>query len=142
MFKKLSVLLMALTLVFITVSPSFVDAKGYKAPAKSYNSNSDKTGISKNPSSTNSNTSGTAGAAKTGGLFGGGSFMKGMMIGGLAGMLFGGLFGGMGFMGEILGLMINLLAIFALIFLVMKVVTLFRNRRDQNQSKRPDERRY
>lgn len=46
-----------------------------------------------------------------------------MMVGGLAGLLFGGLFGGMGFLGELLGLAVNLIAIY---LIVMVAVALFR----------------
>ncbi|MNJ46173.1 hypothetical protein D3C77_412980 [compost metagenome] len=49
--------------------------------------------------------------------------MKGMMLGGLAGLLFGGMFGGMGFFGELLGLAVNLFAIY---LIVMVAVALFR----------------
>src|SRR5690606_41631811 len=51
---------------------------------------------------------GSAATTKSGGLFGGSSFMKGMMLGGLAGLLFGGMFANMGAFGEIFGLLINI----------------------------------
>ncbi len=57
--------------------------------------------------------------------------MKGLMLGGLAGMLFGGLFGGMGFLGNLLGLAVNLLAIYAIIAVVVWLFRRFK-RRPQN----------
>ena len=86
------------------------------------------------------NTTGTAGTAGTQrGLFGGGSFMKGLMIGGLAGLLFGGLFANMGFLGELLGLMINLLAIYFLFVLIRAAYLYFRDRKPprRHESGRP-----
>ena len=57
--------------------------------------------------------------------------MRGLMIGGLAGMLFGGLFANMGFMGNILGLFINLIAIFVVIALIRKIYTMFKNNKNK-----------
>lgn len=135
MWKKLTVLLMAFALVFATAAPSFVDAKGFKAPKRSFNSNTNKSNVTNNSNTTNTTKTPAANKPATSG-FGGGGFLKGMMVGGLAGMLFGGLFGGMGFMGEILGLMINVLAIFVLIFLVVKIIQVFTNRRKPDDQKR------
>ncbi|OUM96714.1 MAG: hypothetical protein A9Z00_03795 [Thermobacillus sp. ZCTH02-B1] len=70
---------------------------------------------------------GTAGTKR--GSFGDGGFLKGLMIGGLAGFLFGSLFAHMGFLGELLGLMINLLAIYFLFVLVRAAYRHFRDRR-------------
>ena len=53
------------------------------------------------------------------------------MIGGLAGMLFGGLFANMGFMGNILGLFINLIAVFVVIGLIRKIYTMFKNNKNK-----------
>ncbi|UZM99152.1 hypothetical protein OL548_01115 [Lysinibacillus sp. MHQ-1] len=46
--------------------------------------------------------------------------MKGLMLGGLAGLLFGSLFSGMGLLGNILGLLINVAAIAVIVMLVVK----------------------
>jgi predicted lipid-binding transport protein (Tim44 family) len=54
--------------------------------------------------------------------------MKGLMIGGLAGMLFGGMLGS-GFMSNMLGLLINVLAIYVLIVAIRGIFLYFRNRR-------------
>ena len=61
--------------------------------------------------------------------------MRGLMIGGLAGMLFGGLFANMGFMGNILGLFVNLIAIFVVIALIRKIYTMFKNNKEQKGSR-------
>jgi len=63
--------------------------------------------------------------------------MKGLMVGGLAGLLFGSLFAGMGFLGELLGLMINVLAIYFLFVIVRNVYRYFRDRKPPRESRRP-----
>ncbi|MEF3310919.1 hypothetical protein PV433_18745 [Paenibacillus sp. GYB004] len=134
--KKWMLVLMA-SLLFVAFSGvESVDAKpkvgGYKSGNKSYSPTDNATKTDPGKSTTNPTTPATTGAAKPG-LFGGGGFMKGLMIGGLAGMLFGGLFGGMGFLGNILGLLINVMAIVALIVLIRYVYVYFR---DRNKTKK------
>src|SRR5690606_15196258 len=70
---------------------------------------------------------GSAATTKSGGLFGGSSFMKGMMLGGLAGLLFGGMFANMGAFGEIFGLLINIAAIVAIFMIIRAAWTYIRN---------------
>lgn len=55
--------------------------------------------------------------------------MKGLMLGGLAGLLFGSLFGGMGMLGNILGLLINALAIGAIIFFLVKIYQIIKRKK-------------
>ena len=112
-----------------------VEAKSYRSGSKSFKSNNN---------STNNNTfqqrkadpiqpiiAATTNTKR--GFFSGGGFMRGLMIGGLAGMLFGGLFANMGFMGDILGLFINLIAIFVVIALIRKIFSFFKNnKKDPN----------
>lgn len=93
-----------------------------KTPTKSQDSVS-------NSSTTNKSSATTAGTTANRGLFGGGSLMKGMMIGGLAGMLFGGMFGGMGAFGNMLGFLVNVLALFVLFIIIRAAYTAFKNRR-------------
>lgn len=136
MLKKLAAVIMALTLVFSFTAPGSVDAAKYKSPKKSFTPttpskttpNTDNTvtrpdGVKTTPTTTN--------PAKRG-FFSGGGLLKGMMIGGLAGLLFGSLFGGMGFLGNLLGFMINILALVVLFVLIRKVVLYFINRRKPN----------
>ncbi|WP_332089219.1 hypothetical protein [Paenibacillus sp. GYB003] len=135
--KKWVLVLMA-CFVFAAISaPQFADAKpkgSFNSGSKSYSptkpaDNVSKTDSSK-PASTNPTTPATASKP---GFFGGGGFMKGLMLGGLAGLLFGGLFGGMGFLGNILGLLVNVMAIFLVIMLVRMAYVYFR---DRNKTKK------
>ncbi|RIX53735.1 hypothetical protein D3P08_09055 [Paenibacillus nanensis] len=112
---------------------------GFKSPKQSYTQTPKKS--TDNVSQTNPGTktgtgAATGTAARSGGLFGGSSFMKGMMIGGLAGLLFGGMFGSMGAFGEILGLMINLLAIFAIIMLIRVAFVYLRSKKNNTPNER------
>ena len=111
--------------VFFAFSPVEADAKrGFKSSRGSYqqppaapNKTQSQDNVTKTDSSAAKPASGTSAAANRGGLFGGGSLMKGLMIGGLAGLLFGGLFGSLGAFGELLGLMVNVMAIYLLFVL-------------------------
>ncbi|MEK5057637.1 MULTISPECIES: hypothetical protein [unclassified Paenibacillus] len=143
--KRLLMVMMAFTLIFSTVAiPDNADARrgggGFKSGTKSYtntpnrsndsNSNVSNSTTNRNNNATNSTTN------QNRGFFSGGSLMKGLMIGGLAGMLFGGLFGGMGFFGELLGLAINLLAIFVLISLGVGIYRAIKRRREEKEKSR------
>ncbi|KEQ24311.1 hypothetical protein [Paenibacillus tyrfis] len=138
MLKKLSLILMACMLVFSFTAPGMVDAKGYKSSKKSYTPSSSNTtqtpnnGINKTEPAASKSPTGTAATpAKKPGFFSGG-LMKGLMIGGLAGLLFGSLFGGMGFLGDLLGLMVNVLAIVVLFVVIRKIFVYFRDRKKFN----------
>ncbi|OBR64737.1 hypothetical protein A7K91_03905 [Paenibacillus oryzae] len=140
--KKGFLVMIALTLLLAIGFPQEADARrggGFKSPKQSFTQTPKKSdNVSK--TTTDSKTGGaTAGtAAKTGGfLGGGGGLMKGMMLGGLAGLMFGSMFGNMGAMGQFLGLMVNLLAIFAVIMLIRVAFVYLRSKKDQ----RPDQRR-
>ncbi|MGZ9584122.1 hypothetical protein [Paenibacillus marinisediminis] len=136
MRKFLSVFL-AIALVFSVTAPTSVDAAkrgGYSSGVKKYNSTPNKSSnmnkSSNHNNSTNSSTKkpNNTTTATTKKPSTGKSFMKGMMVGGLAGMLFGGL-GSMGIIGSIIGLMINMLAIAALVMVVMVLFRKIRNRK-------------
>jgi predicted lipid-binding transport protein (Tim44 family) len=60
--------------------------------------------------------------------------MRGLLIGGMAGLLFGGLFGNMGGLGNILGLLVNVLAIYLLFVIIKNIVSYFIQRRKMNQN--------
>lgn len=155
--KKLAAALFAATLAFSTVGPIVMDshqgtitaeAKGYKSGKRGFNSNESSNNNSlfnSNKSNTNSNTKDNSNS-----IFGNkktnnktntanptgtkGGFLKGMMVGGLAGMLFGGMMSHMGAMGNIFGLLINVIAILVLIMLVMKIFQMFtRNKRKDEE---------
>lgn len=138
--KKGLLVMLALTLFLSLGFGQVADAKrgGFKSPKKSVTQTPSKTdNVNQSNPGTKAGTGATAGtAAKSGGLFGGSGLMKGLMIGGLAGMLFGGLFGGMGAFGEIMGLMINLLAIFAIIMLIRVAFVYLRNKKKENTDQR------
>lgn len=114
--------------------------KGFSSSKRSYTKTPAKAQDNVS-SSTNKNPGTTAGAGATTqkrGFMSGGSFMKGLMIGGIAGMLFGGMFGGMGFFGDMLGLLVNLAAIFFVVVLIMGIVNSLRRRR-QHQPQGPND---
>ncbi|WP_435924864.1 hypothetical protein [Paenibacillus sp. DYY-L-2] len=122
MLKKMTAIVMAFMLIFAFTSPDLADAKrggGFKSGPRTFNPEPKKPATSdnvrKSDGTTTNKTGATTGTNANRGFFSGGSFMKGLMIGGFAGLLFGGLFGNMGFLGNLLGLAVNLLVIYAII---------------------------
>ncbi|MEL3961347.1 hypothetical protein [Lysinibacillus endophyticus] len=146
--KTLSAILLAFTLAFTSVGTVIlqddvqtVEAKKYKSGKKSYNQNPGSTNnnnINKNDAdtnvnkatTTNKNTTGTTTTAKKGGFFSGG-LMRGLFIGGLAGLLFGSLFSDMGLIGNILGFAINAAAIVFIVFICMKIYQMMKRKKDK-----------
>ena len=142
--KKLMLFLMAFTVFFAVTAVDSADARrggGFKAPKKSYTQQPSKPADNVRNADTPETGAGVGAAAgaaaKTPGFFGGGSFMKGMMIGGLAGLMFGGLFAGMGAFGNILGFLINVLAIYVVIVLIRYAFQYFKNKRREADNRRP-----
>lgn len=142
--KKLSLTLMACLVALSFSIGGVAEAKGYKSPRKSYSPgtttqtpgvnngvNTNNPSVSKSPA-TATNPAQTANR----GFFSGGGLMKGLMIGGIAGLLFGGLFGGMGFLGNVLGMLINVLAIVAVIAIIRKIYVYFRDRKKYDPNPR------
>ena len=147
--KKLSAILLAFTLAFSSVGTTLlfsddaqtVEAKGYKSGKKGFNSNNNTNNNSslfqnKNNDTTNSTVNKNNGTTtkqtdKKSSTFNKGGLMKGLMLGGLAGLLFGSLFGGMGMLGNILGLLVNVAAIGAIIFFLMKIFQLIKRKKDK-----------
>lgn len=134
---------MCFSIVFAVAAPSPVEAAKprsgtYKSPKSTYQQPAPKTGdgISKTQPGTDAGTKapGTTTTSPSRGFFGGG-FAKGLFIGGLAGMLFGGMFGNMGFLGNILGLMVNVLAIVFLFMIIRSIVSYFVNRRKYDRKR-------
>lgn len=136
--KKGFMVMMALALFFTLGFGQYADAKprgGMKSPKQSFTQTPKKTD---NVSQTNSGTkAGTTTGTTKPGFFSGGGLMKGLMIGGLAGLLFGSMFSGLGAFGNILGLMINLLAIFAIIMLIRVAFVYLRSKRNPPDTRRP-----
>jgi len=140
MLKKLFSAMVALTLLLTPVGGfllgdqvSTVQAKGYKSGKKSFNSNTNSNSPSlfkkddtQQKSSTTTNSKTTT-KPKTGGI------MKGLFLGGLAGLLLGGLLTNLGVLGSIIGFIINLLAILAVIFIIRKIFTYFMKKRKDKE---------
>ncbi|RYM05120.1 hypothetical protein EWH99_07630 [Sporolactobacillus sp. THM7-7] len=133
MFKKFMAAFIALALVF-TPAGSFVfhqqdnqvSAKGYRSGVKSFNKSNGNNSLfqNQNRQQKNYNQSGTT---ATRGMTGG-SFMRGLMLGGLSGLLFGSLLSHLGGFGMLAGFLINVLAIVAILALIRYLFVSFRNR--------------
>ncbi len=143
MLKKMTALFLAFGLLFSVAAPLIdtADAKRYRSPSRSYEQpprnnvqEPQRTDRVNDGATTQRPGVTTPGATRTGGFFSGG-MMRGLFLGGMAGLLFGGLLANFGMLGSLLGLAINLLALFVLFILIRKVVVYFMN-------KRRDEGRY
>ncbi|MGG3453820.1 hypothetical protein [Paenibacillus rhizolycopersici] len=130
MLKRVMLLMMAFTVFFTFTAPDFADARrggGFKSGPRTYKPTPKKPAQNEYQNTTGNRTGATTGTPTTNrGFFSGGSFMRGMMIGGFAGLLFGGLFGNMGFFGNLLGLAVNLLAIYLIIIAVTALYRRFK----------------
>ncbi len=133
--KKILTALITATLLFSPIGNIIfqdhtitVEAKSYKSGKKGFNFNSNKSNTNNNNSlfqnNKNNNSKSTTNTNKSGGLMSGG-LMKGLMLGGLAGLLFGGLLGNLGMLGSLVGLAVNILAIVILFAIVRKIFTFF-----------------
>ncbi|CAM3561794.1 hypothetical protein [Marinicrinis lubricantis] len=134
--KKVFLLLIAMTVVFSFTATDYVDAKprsgSFKSGKKSFTDTpSQSSNVNKSDSGTKSSNKSTSSSSGTTnrGFFSGGSLMKGLMIGGLAGLLFGGMFSNMGFLGDMLGLFINILAIYIIIMVIHSIYKRFTQRK-------------
>ncbi|MEG0384750.1 hypothetical protein [Solibacillus cecembensis] len=140
--KKLSAVMLAFALVFSSVGSTLlfandaqtVEAKSYKSGKKGFNNSNNNSNIQKKDDATSPTTAkqnnGTTTKQDTAKKSSGG-LMKGLMLGGLAGLLFGSLFGGMGMLGSILGFMINMLAIGAVVFFLVKIYQLIKRKKEK-----------
>jgi predicted lipid-binding transport protein (Tim44 family) len=142
MWKKALLLLslFAFTVV-VTVPADSADARprSFSSGKKSFNktpAQSDN-GVS-NSSTANKSSASSAGTSTNRGFFSGGSFMKGMMIGGLAGLMFGGMFGS-GFFGNMMGFLLNAIALVVLFMVARGIYDAIKRRR---QSHNPNHRRW
>lgn len=134
--KWLTIVITSLFLFGMTVTTMIdvVDAKGrgsFRSGVKKYKPNPNKFNSSNSANRANrsndTKTSNTMTTQKRG-FFGDGSLMRGLMIGGIAGLLFGGL-SNLGFFGNILGVMINVFTLLLLISLVIFIIQKLKNRR-------------
>lgn len=129
--RKFVTVMMAFFLLMFVVAPSTMDAKprgGFKSGTKSYNSTTPKSNFNQSNSGTSKNMGTTGNPTGKKGFFSGGSFLGGMMMGGIAGMLFGSMLG-TGFMANMFGLLINVAAIFILFAVIRSIYRYFVNRR-------------
>lgn len=141
--KRLFAALLATTIMFAPAGAEVfqdhattVEAKSYKSGKKSFNTNN--SGINNNNSNFQNKKEDTAATNKSAanqkqkGAFSSGGLMKGLMLGGLAGLLFGGLLANMGVLGSLLGLMVNVLAVVALIMVIRKIVVFFMDKKKED----------
>ncbi|MBP2078478.1 hypothetical protein [Oceanobacillus polygoni] len=144
--KKILTALITATLLFSPIGNVIfqdhtitVEAKSYKSGKKgfNFNSNTNKSNTNNNNSlfqnNKNNSSKSTATTNKSGGFMSGG-LMKGLMLGGLAGLLFGGLLGNLGMLGSLLGLAVNILAIVILFAIVRKIFTFFTKKKDEERN--------
>jgi predicted lipid-binding transport protein (Tim44 family) len=134
--KKLLLVIMSSLLIFAIVLPTDADARGrsYRSPSGSFKQPT-KPATSKDNISKTKPTTPAGAATGNRGFFSGGSLMRGIMIGGIAGMLFGGMFGNMGALGNIFGFLINVLAIYFLFVIIRNIVVYFIQRRKTNDKR-------
>ncbi|SDL84062.1 hypothetical protein SAMN05216191_106126 [Paenibacillus jilunlii] len=138
--KRVMMILMAFTLFFAVTAPDFADARrgggGFKSGTRGYTTTPKKstTNNVKQSDSSTGTKAGTASKANRG-FFSGGSLMKGLMIGGIAGFLFGSMFAGMGAFGNLLGFAVNMLAIYLVVMLIM---SFFRRRKERRRLQERD----
>lgn len=139
--KKLMAMMLAVAVMFGAggfVPVDHADAKGYKSGKRSFqptqpsqntpapnqsqfnNSNSVKTPAK--------NTAPAPAQKSTGG------FMKGLVFGGLAGLLLGGLLGNMGALGDIIGLLVNVMFVVLIIGIVRKLYTTYKQRKQEKEA--------
>ena len=139
--KKLMVALLTITLIFSPIG-NFVfndapiaEAKRYKSGKKSFNTNKQNTPTQSNiqkdkeAKKPDAQKNTKSPSANKGGL------MRGLLVGGVAGLLFGSLFANMGMLGSILGFMINAAAIIFLVVIIRKVFGLLRARKQDEDAK-------
>lgn len=103
---------------------------GFKSTNGSVNSPSTSTFQNKKANSAVSNKS-TYSTKKKNSFFSS-RLMKGLMLGGLAGLIFGSLLSSMGMLGSVLGLLVNVLAIIVIIAIIRKIF--FRRRANRYYS--------
>ncbi|GEN82530.1 hypothetical protein SLU01_08420 [Sporosarcina luteola] len=139
--KKLMSALIALTIVMSPIGSivlndhaTTVEAKRYKSGKKNFNTNQNNfttpKKAEKKQDENNSLSKTTKPASSKGGFFSGG-LMRGLFIGGVAGLLFGSLFANMGMLGSILGFMINMLVIVFAISIIRKIFMLLKAKKEK-----------
>lgn len=137
--KKIIMILVSVTLAIgslTAVAPSYTEAaayaKAYRSPKGTFKQPAAKPnpGVSKSQPNTGTKApgTGTVTPAPNRGFFGGG-FTRGLFLGGLAGLMFGGVFGSMGFVGQLLGLFVNVMALVVLFMIIRSIISYFMRKR-------------
>ncbi|MFD3449768.1 hypothetical protein ACFDTO_34915 [Microbacteriaceae bacterium 4G12] len=136
MRKKIMQIIAAFTLVFATLSFVSVDqamAKGYKSGKKSYTPSQNQPAPSKQD--TNINAKKTTPDTKTTNSkttkSNKGSFVKGLLLGGLGGLLMGSLFSGLGSFGSVLAFLVNMLMFVGIIMIIRRAFIYFKQQRER-----------
>ena len=138
MLKKLVAVMTAFMVIFGASSFMFVDhaaAKSYKSGKKSFTpSSGQKSKVDLNKKDSNVNSQKTTPDSKTKATntapkSNKGSFMKGLLLGGLGGLLMGSLFSNMGALGSILAFMVNMLVMAGIVMLAVRAFKYFKNQR-------------
>ncbi|WP_047152316.1 hypothetical protein [Aneurinibacillus tyrosinisolvens] len=137
--KKIFTLFLAVAVFFGAggfLHPDEVSAKkSYRSGTKSYqpagtSQNKNSSFNNSDASKVNKSTSSPLSTAKKSS----GGFMKGLLFGGLAGMLLGGMLGNLGSFGAILGLLVNVLFVFAAIMIIVRLYRFFKKKRNLRES--------
>jgi predicted lipid-binding transport protein (Tim44 family) len=143
MLKKMLAAFVALALIFSPLGDTVfhqdtqVSAKGYRTGVKSFTpnkSNNFNTFFKNRNQRSNTNTA-TNGFPRG---FSGGGFMRGMIFGGLSGLLFGSLLSHFGGFGMIAGFLINIVAILAIIALIRYLFVSFTERARRRRTEESD----
>ncbi|HDV8361196.1 MULTISPECIES: hypothetical protein [Bacillus] len=138
MLKKLVAIMTAFMVIFGASSFMFVDhaaAKSYKSGKKSFTpSSGQKSKVDLNKKESNVNSQKTTPDSKTKATntapkSNKGSFMKGLLLGGLGGLLMGSLFANMGALGSVLAFMVNMLVMAGIVMLAVRAFKYFKDQR-------------
>lgn len=133
--KKWIMVFLALAVVFsfgLAIQDA-ADAKGYKSGKKSFSPTQSNHQINSTPTKPDAGSSVLPSSKPMTSTPGSGGFMKGLLYGGLAGLLFGSLFGNLGFLGAILGFLVNLLAVIAVVAIVIRLYTFIKDQRRKRE---------
>jgi predicted lipid-binding transport protein (Tim44 family) len=128
--------------VAVAVPQQSADARSFRSGARSFSKTPAQSNNMFKSSTSSKSKASTSGTTANRGFFSGGSFLKGMMIGGLAGLFFGHMFGGMGMMGSMLGFIVNVIGLFILFAIIRAVFDALRRRRDSRRPDYPNNRRW
>ncbi|UOY93033.1 hypothetical protein MUG87_02535 [Ectobacillus sp. JY-23] len=139
MRNKIMAMITAFALTFVALSFTTVDyaaAKGYKSGKRSFTPSQNQT-VPTNKSQ-NSNIKQTTPSKPTPSVTTkpkskAGSFAKGLLLGGLGGLLLGSLFAGLGPIGTVLAFMINMMLFAGIIMIAAKLFKAYKKKRQKER---------